>query len=261
MEKVKLGNVSGKALVSTKGGKTRILIEGKEPIIVATPSWLPQGLKDEELRIRLNKENELISATPWDATVTCKFYKFFAREGAVPAPEPKEATLVPGRGGERYPIDAHLEFSPISKIVSPPEFAGMTVSGYLWYMFGEKKGKAILKGSGGKQYNLLDGFMDATGLSEADIAYSDNILPACQRAMLMDGRTYRVKIENGYAKEYIPLKQQTPADEDEDWAADVDEDKPAPKPVADDSSWGDAEEDDDTVSDEADADEIDKLPF
>lgn len=261
MKKIETKSLKGNAKVQVAKNKMRIIFasDPSKPVVVETPAWFPPAFKSGELYVKLGKDNEILSASPLHGMFTGKFKKFFSMDGAIPEPRPVEARAGTSSKGKPYKIDAHLEFSAITKISDPADFAGMTVTDNMFYLFSDDGGETALKG-GGKSFEHVEGFLEATGADKAVIPYSENVLPKLQKVILTAGKSYRFMVENGFVTRYIALDD---VEDEEEWAADdEDEDKPASKPVPaeDDSSWGEVEEDDDTVSD-SDATETDEPPF
>jgi hypothetical protein len=247
MKKEKTGKgTRGKARVRvSQNGKVQVLFEGKEPITLQREDC-PKSLKAGTFFVGLNGEaDSMTSIGPWEGTLKAKFKNFAAKKDEMPSPRQVAAKPV-NFEGKSFTVSEHLEFTPIFEITQD-EFKGMTATGFFWYTFAEDEDGHVKMKGGGKQYDRTESFMDATGLSNLDLDFKENLLPMFQKRLLKEGREVMLNIKRGYIESLMEVPSY--GEDDDAW----DEDDEEEKVVAGEAPW----DEDEAESQETDDDGFD----
>lgn len=233
----------GEAKISIGNGKVSVLFKDDDEPYLFKKSEVPEFVKAGKLFVALTSdETEILSVRPINALVKAKFLHFATQnEDEPPAPVEKQGGTATRKDGTKFSYDPYLAFMPVLKIVSP-EYEGMTVPCFMRYLFvDDGDGGVAIKG-GGKNADLLESFLDVTGVLDKEIPYSDNILPKLQKLILRQGNTFMVMLKGGYVDSFLPLDE---PDEDELDDEPVKEKVGAKAKKDDDVPWSDDDPDGD----------------
>lgn len=210
----------GEAKVRVGSGKAQIIFKEDGSTFVFPKSELPESTKPGLFYVSLNGEGEFLSMRPMNAIVKAKFSHFAANEGDVPQPNEYPGGTAKRRDGTTFSYDAYRAMIAILDITDK-EYKGMTIPVFLRYPFvDDGEGHIAIKG-GGKNIELLESFLEVTGILDMDIPYSENVLPKLQKAMLKAGQEFQVMLKGGNADSFMELPEQDDdedlEDKDEEW--------------------------------------------
>jgi len=62
---------------------------------------------------------------------------------------------------------------------------------------------------------MLQGFLEACGVWDQDIPFSDNVLPTLQKMILVEGKVFGLTIKDGWVDSIMELPNQTTEPEDD----------------------------------------------
>lgn len=210
-------DVYGKAALKVEGSKAgvKILVKDKdkneiERRVVVTE--FPEYLKTGTWFLRMNMQlTEIKSATPLNGDYTCKFVGFAHRDGEAVAPKNEKA----------YWADEETKpfFTMLWRVVEG-DYAGATITYKVQYdyfipameVINDKPYQVVrvkwFSKKPSKHSKAINGFLDALGLAEKPLQWSDNILPALQKRALdatKNGKLAVIKMEDGYARSISPV--------------------------------------------------------
>jgi hypothetical protein len=170
--------------------------------------------------------DEVMGLRPINAMCKGKFSHFVAGEDDIPAPFVKESK------NKKYPD--YLAFIALLNLGG--EYKGMVQPFFLYYKFADYAGNLVIKGSG-RGADMLQGFLEACGVWDQDIPFSDNVLPTLQKMILVESKVFGLTIKDGWVDSIMELPNQTePAD---DFALEASEPEDG-----EDDDFGDEEEED-----------------
>lgn len=197
----------GEAKVAIKNGAAIITFVDDGEVFRIDPA--PQGMVRGHYRISLNSDlDDVSSATPWLGVMRCRFVRFFKRSNDQ-YPSPTSKTNEYG---------TYLQFSATLEVVDG-EFSGLEFPVYLRYQFApddDGSGNIAVTPKGGKKSaKFLADFLDAIGLGEVPIKFSDNVLPEIERRAKKVAKTFKVATANGYVSS-ISDADEYDSDEDDD---------------------------------------------
>lgn len=229
MKRIQNGSKKGIAKVVVGNGKVVITFENDDPITLKSAD-VPKFVKTGKWYVTMNaEENEILAVRPINALSKAKFSHFPTQEeGELPAPFEKQGGSATRKDGTKFSYEPYLAFNTVIKLISK-EYDGMTVPVFMRYLFvNDGDGNVAIKG-GGKNADILESFLEVTGVFDTDIPYSDNILPRLQKRILKADRTFNVMIKDSYADSFLPLDDDLDATSDDD-----DPDEPVEDKVDDD---------------------------
>lgn len=144
-------------------------------------------------------ETKLYAVRPLNETVVVKFVRWAGRENQVPTP--KYVTGVRERAdGTKYPVD-EMTCTAICVITRGPLADIEIVVPFLYSRkdsgFVEDKGNVSYRG-GGKKGEMMVSFLEATGVFQKTIPFSDNLLPILAKLILEEDREFMVVLRAGW---------------------------------------------------------------
>ena len=186
----------------------------------------PDATKKGNWFVTLTSEGDgIMGLRPNNAMCKAKFSQFVAGEDDIPVPFLKESKF----GGDDY-----LAF--IALLSLGGEYKGMVQPFFMIYKFAEYDGNLVIKGTG-RSADMLQGFLEACGVWDQDIPFSDNVLPTLQKMILVESKVFGLTIKDGWVDSIMELPNQTePAD---DFALEASEPEDG-----EDEDFGDEEEED-----------------
>lgn len=190
--------------------KTEKLAEESFNLIVSfgedgtIPEYVPVRKMKDNAKIRVSATmNEdgtaLLFAVPASGEFDAKLDKFNAPEGQEPVAETK-----PGK----KPGTSYKTFSVLIEIISGV-WKGAKYFYSMYPNFGrDDDGNLAVSGSGSGSDALFD-FMEATGLVEQTIPFSENPLPELQKLALEENRAFRIIVAKGWIDRIVaPLGEE-----------------------------------------------------
>ena len=138
-----------------------------------------------------------------------KFSSFTTGEDDIPVPIEKE-----GKFGSYLACVALLTLGG--------EYKGMVQPMFLYYKFAEYEGNLVVKGTG-RSSDMLQSFLEATGVWDQDIPFSDNVLPTLQKMILVESKAFGITIKDGWVDSIMELPPQDDEPSDDFEIADVEE--------------------------------------
>lgn len=183
---------------------------------------VPEVLQDKAfktglLRVSFSEDNtKLLGVSPWEGKLLAKVKDFGGAPGTVPAPKQDKTDGHTTRNGitVSYPRD-FLKFGVNIIITGPATMAGMTGYGPFVY-FDKKRGgfapdqdNPSMMALVGKNRDIqkLDAFLQAVGLGDLEMPWSDNLLPALLTLILKKDREFSVTYKEGWPDVYEAVIQ------------------------------------------------------
>ena len=192
--------------------KLRVVFEDNKGTFLLTvgedtlPEYFPFSKMRKEGTINIsatmNKEGtKILFANPASGEYEARFNKMVAPEGQEPVAETK-----PGTKGKPY-----KQFAVLIEIVGVKKSDGITSTWKganlykpLYPNFApDEDGNLAISGGGSGSDTLYD-FLEATGVSNHNIPFSDNPLPEIQRIAQKENRTFKVILQKGWIDMIIP---------------------------------------------------------
>lgn len=217
---------SGKATiaVNSEGNKFKVTFEDGFAKVF-DKSDCPDAIKKGNWFVTLTSEGDgVLGLRPINAMTKAKFSHFVAGDDDIPVPFTKE-----GKFGDYLAFIALLNLGG--------EYKGMVQPFFLYYKFAEYDGNLVIKGSG-RSTDMLQGFLEACGVWDQDIPFSDNVLPTLQKMILVEGKVFGLTIKDGWVDSIMELPDQAPEPAD-DFALEASEPEDG-----EDDDFGDEEEED-----------------
>lgn len=189
--------------------------DGEKVMFKEFPDWLNASLRKITYRITY-EEGKLLFLSPVTGIFKVKFVEFQHKDDEPLAPVAREGS------GEFGPWTQY-QFRASLRMIEP-DLNGMPVT--FFGVYGTDKrdyiapngGKAALARSAGsreaKAFLLLQEFLEATGLSEIEFDFKDNLLPEFEKAAKKLNRVFSVVFEKGYITKIVPSDEEF-AEEDE----------------------------------------------
>src|SRR3990167_226983 len=170
----------------------------------------------------------LFGLRPLKGLFDTKVLRIWSRNNEPPAPQERTGKFGP-----------YLTFSVVLAITKG-EYKGMEIPVQFSYKFVETDDELTSveisdkKGNSGER--LMD-FLEIAGVGDAQIKFSDNILPRLQKALLSAGAEFRTALKDGWADYFMAIDEPKATDDEEDepkstakkQADDGDEDQPKAK--------------------------------
>lgn len=183
----------------------------------SVPEILQGGrFKNGLLRVAFSDDNtSIIGVSPWEGRVFAKVKDFGGQAGMLPTPKRDQS---PGHNkqGQEYARD-FLKFGANLDITGPDDMKGMT--GYAPFIYYDKKrggfapdpetGTMVALVGKNRDVQKLDAFLQAVGLGELEMPWSDNILPALLALILKKDREFGVTFEKGWPVSYEAIPQES----------------------------------------------------
>lgn len=181
------------------------------------PDQLPDDIQltNAKYFVSLDATNtELRGIRPWSGAVNAKVTGFLHRDDQPPIPKQGQP-FGKRRDGTTYPKN-ELTFGARA-VITDGIFANMEIICHFvyasWYEDGNQKsgfsmddeGNVGLVGTGGDTEKLA-AFLEANGVAEKVIPFSENVLPSYERAILKEGRTMLVVMNDGWPQTYSALE-------------------------------------------------------
>jgi hypothetical protein len=179
--------------------------EGKLPVPDAFP--IKKIKKDGTLRanLTLNKDgNKILFASPQNGDFSAKFEKIVAKKDAEPAP-----TTYQGKYGPFQMFGVLLK-------ITEGNWKGTSVYHGLSYRFGEDEAGNLAIAGDGDWANALYDFLNAVGVTDHDIPFSENGLPEINKIALEEDRDIRIIMSKG------KIDMITPAISEDDFEEEAD---------------------------------------
>lgn len=193
-----------------------MLPEGEKVKFTEYPDWVNPTLR--KIPYRLTYEgNKLVFLSPIQGIFKARFVEFQHKDDQPLQPEPRNGT---GQYGPwvQYQFRASLR-------LTDKDMNGMPVTLFLVYGTDKRDyianvgGKAFLAESSGnneaKAFLLLKEFLEATGASEPDYDFKDNLLPEFEKVAKKNNREFSIIYEDGYVKKIVPSDEEFAEDEEE----------------------------------------------
>lgn len=179
----------------------------------SVPEFLVEGgFKNGLLRVSFSDDNtRLLNASPWEGRVLAKV-KNFGGDDFLPTPK-QDKSDGHTRDGRTYPRD-FLKWGATIELTGPKEFVGM--SAYCPFLYYDKKRGGFIPDESGTMVALagknrdiqrLELFLQATGVGELELPWSDNILPALLAAIKKKDREFAVHFKDGWPDTYEAIIQ------------------------------------------------------
>jgi len=165
---------------------------------VSSPSATRKGIWFVTL---MADDEEIMGLRPINAMCKGKFTHFAAGEDEIPSPSEYE-----GKFGK------YLAFTALLTLGG--EFKGMVQPLFLVYKFAEYEGVTVLKGSG-RWVDMCQSFIEAGGIWDQDIPFSDNLLPTFQKMLLTENKIMGLAIKDGYVDSIMELPDQASESDDD----------------------------------------------
>jgi len=218
---------SGKATIKENVAKGKFQVTFEDGFVkVFDKSDCPDAMKKGNWFVTLLSDGDgVMGLRPINAMGKAKFSHFVAGDDDIPVPFTKE-----GKFGDYLAFIALLSLGG--------EYKGMMQPFFLYYKFAEYDGNLVIKGSG-RSTDMLQGFLEACGVWDQDIPFSDNVLPTLQKMILVEGKVFGLTIKDGWVDSIMELPNQTIEPED-DFALEASEPEDG-----EDDDFGDEEEDED----------------
>jgi len=236
----------GEAKVRVGNGQVQIIFkDDKDTPYRFKKADLPQTAKPGTFYVSLSGEGEFLSMRPMNAIVRAKFTNFVAEEGEVPSPQEYKGGTARRKDGTSFSYDPYLATIAILEITDK-EYKEMTIPVFLRYLFvDDGEGNIAIKG-GGKNADLLESFLEVTGVYDIEIPFSENVLPRLQKHLLKKGAEFQVMLKNGNCDSFLELPDLDEENlDDSDDLKDDNTDKPDEEELKDFDSDDDDFEDDD----------------
>lgn len=223
------GTIKGKARIKVTDTKVLVTFEDKpDQKFKLDRDECPDNLKSGDYYVNLNADgDELVGVRPIMGMFRCKFKNMFVPEGEdIPQPQFHEGGPRTSKDGRKWNADDYYSYMPMMEIVEG-DYKGWQIPVYLNYLFvDDGDGHIMIKG-GGKKADMNVSFLDATGVLEKEIKFSENVLPRLQKEILKEARIFLVYLKEGNVDAFATLPEEEPdVDEDEDLTQDDDEDEP-----------------------------------
>jgi hypothetical protein len=218
--------------VKLPGNKLRMDFEsGKTFHIEVSKETLPENFpwdkmsdnKKKHVSATMNeKGDKVLFINPASGTFKMKLQKFVAKEGQEPVAETK-----PGKKGKDY-----KQFAVLLEIVE-----GSWKGTVYWKPFypnfaPDEDGNLAVSGQGSGSDALYD-FLQATGVGNHLIKYSDNPLPEIQRIALQEGKVFEAVVVKGWV-DTILTNLDDDEEEDEENLAEEEKEPETTHPALDD---------------------------
>lgn len=203
----------GEAKVRVGNGKVQITFKEDQQQFTFPKSELPDSVKPGSFYVSLSGEGEFLSMRPLNAIVKAKFSNFVSQEGELPTPQEYKGGTARRRDGSTFSYDAYLAFIAVCKILDE-EYRDMTVPVFLRYLFvDDGEGNIAIKG-GGKNADMLESFLEATGIYDLEMKFSENVLPRLQKNIMKKSQAFQIMLKGGNADSFLELPGE---DDDDDW--------------------------------------------
>ncbi len=167
----------------------------------------PENAKAGHWWIGMSADGErLWSISPINSAAKLAFEGFSKTEGQLPAPKHIVKEGTDPKTGSPYKSE-YDQFTALFKIVGSddPDEVGMIVTYTLRYYFFNNDGQVGLDKPRSKYTVQLADFLDASGATQTEMNYSENILPALERRILEAGRLYNAIIKEGRIDSLSPI--------------------------------------------------------
>src|SRR3990167_3791840 len=202
----------GLAQVSIGKGRVEVVFENEKRFKISTDS-VPEFMLGEKFPtsgkfwVKLGRDNdEIQSISPVEGNYQIKFFKFSARKDEDPVPQKQKSS---------YNDSYYFTFMPIHRITRGT-LKGCEIAVFLPYRFAEVDGgEVVLVGSdkdNATAVHRLEQWIEATGLVDKRIKYTDNLLPKFQKLALELDKEFNVSLRNGKVEYFAPIPQ---SDEDD----------------------------------------------
>ena len=193
---------SGKATVAInkEGNKFKVTFEDGFSKVFEKGDC-PDAMKKGNWFVTLLAEGDgVMGLRPINAMCKGKFSHFVANEDDVPVPIEKEGKYGP-----------YLAFIALLNLGG--EYKGMVQPFFLYYKFSEYDGNLVIKGSG-RSTDMLQSFLEACGVWDQDIPFSDNVLPTLQKMILVENKVFGLTIKDGWVDSIMELPDQVEPEDD-----------------------------------------------
>lgn len=199
--------------------------EGENLLFTEYPDWLNKSVKNINYRLSYN-EGKLLFLSPVVGIFPVKFVEFAKDENGKLEPVARNGS---GDFGPwtKYQFRATLR-------MTDPAFNGMPLTLFLTYgtdkrdFVGENGGMAELVPSNAKvqskDFITLTEFLDATGISEQDYKFRENLLPTWEKVAQKKNRTFSVVYQDGYIQKIVPSDEEFDESEDDEMEEVIEED-------------------------------------
>ena len=174
------------------------------------PEYVPVKKMKDGAKIRvsatMNEDgSSLLFAVPASGEFDAKLDKFVAKEGEQPVPETRK-----GKKGKDYQT-----FAVLIQITTGP-WKGANYFYQMYPNFGkDEDGNLAISGSGSGSDALFD-FMEAVGVVNYTIPFSENPLPEIQKLALEENRDFRIIVAKGWIDRIVAPLGEEDAFVDED---------------------------------------------
>lgn len=219
-------NPKGIAQITVGEKKCRIEFEdgsiNKKFLLEDLPDY-PRNLKTGRYFVTLDKEKSEVTrigpANLRGLRVRCVDF-VRPEEGA--DPEPKEYTGKNKKSGKEFSYRAFTVLLEVQK----GDFKGCVIPSFISYLFTDDgTGTAAFADTSSKYLEYLQEFCEATGITEEEMPYEENLLPAMLARVLQYKREFEIDVKNGYPVS-IFSEDDYETDDDITDVDDVDEDFP-----------------------------------
>lgn len=182
---IKLSKDGTKFKVTFEDEFSKVFDKASSPIATREGNWFVTLMSDDE---------EIMGLRPISAMCKAKFSHFAAGEDDIPTPGEYE-----GKWG------SYLAFTALLTLGG--EYKGMIQSLFLAYKFVEYEGTTVIKGMG-RWVDTLQSFLEAGGVWDQDIPFSDNVLPTIQKMLLVESKVFGLAIKDGFVDSIMELPDQ-----------------------------------------------------
>jgi len=198
----------GEARIRVGNGQVQITFKDDQsnPLLFKK-SDVPEYVKAGQFYVSMSGDKEILSVRPINAIENARFAHFVAEEGEVPVPKEYPGGTARRKDGTTFAYDAYRAFIAILEITNN-EYKGMTIPVFLRYLFvDDGEGNIAIKGSG-KNAELVENFLEVSGVYDQDIPYSDNVLPKLQKVLLKRRAEFQVMLKAGNVDSFMELPEQ-----------------------------------------------------
>jgi hypothetical protein len=215
MKRIQTSTQTWKCKIRIKGSKVQITNDEGEFVIFDKENC-PPTIRAGEYMVNFT-DDKIRSIYPVDVIAKVRFIEFMHRQDTPPSPMQHTGKFGP-----------YMSCTVLCKIIEG-EYKGMEIPAFMSYLFAEgDDGNAVLSG-GGKNADLLQSFLEATGVWETSFKFTDNLLPQLQKNILKKGLVFRLLLKDGRIGKFSEIPTE---DEDETEPEEDEEEEPEEQPVA-----------------------------
>jgi len=191
---VKLNDVNLRLDFETDQTFTIKVNQSEEADERTVPTFFPfKFLKQDKktsVKVTMNEGGDkVLFISPGSGTFPVKFMKFPSPEGVPPAPETFE-----GKKGKK----SYRAFGAMFEIQKPSPWAGTGLWARFYPNFGKDEGGLLAIAGEGSGSDSLANLLEATGVANHEIQFSENPLPEIQEIAQKEATTFDVVIQKGW---------------------------------------------------------------